>query len=232
MSAPVSERTRTAARNAARSRTATIPAQRGGSVAAPRAWEGAPAPQKSARSTEKAYARRDDRVRRSGATRPARTAATPHRAQFVLLVMVLLAVGLVATLWLSTAAAAGSYHLQDARDQALALSQQSERLHREVADLESAPELARRAEALGMVPVQDSARLVVAPDGSVTVVGQPKAATPPARPVAPAPPAAGPAAGNVSPVSPVGPVPPGAPVPPDAAAAALPPEDVTPPAGP
>ena len=44
------------------------------------------------------------------------------RAQFVLLVMVLLVGGLVATLWLSTAAAADSYRLQDARAEARTLS--------------------------------------------------------------------------------------------------------------
>ena len=79
--------------------------------------------------------------------------------------MGLLGVGLVATLWLSTAAAADSYRLQDARAAARMLSSQSERLHREVANIESAPELARRAAAIGMVPVQDPARLVVARTG-------------------------------------------------------------------
>jgi hypothetical protein len=193
VSAPVSERTRTpargaTARGATRSRSTTIPAQRGGPAAGTRAGERAESSLRGARSQQQAYAGRDDRARRATVGRPVRTAAPARRPQFVLLVMVLLAVGLVATLWLSTAAAAGSYHLQAARGAALALSQQSERLHREVADLESAPELARRAEALGMVPVQDSARLVVAPDGSVTVVGQPRAAIPPPPP--PAPPAA------------------------------------------
>jgi hypothetical protein len=199
VSTPVGERTRTAtrsatARGATRTRSTTIPAQRGAPVATPRTGEGAPSAVRGRRSPQ-AYAGREDRVRRAPVNRPVRTSVAPRRPQFVLLVMVLLAVGLVATLWLSTAASAGSYHLQSARAAALLLSQQSERLHREVADLESAPELARRAEALGMVPVQDSARLVVAPDGSVTVVGQPRAAVapppppPPPAPVQPAPPA-------------------------------------------
>ncbi len=81
--------------------------------------------------------------------------------------MVLLAVGLVATLWLSTAAAADSYRLQDATRTGAGAQRAGERLHREVAVLASAPELARRAGELGMVPVQDPARLVVAPDGTV-----------------------------------------------------------------
>jgi len=192
VSTPVGERTRTAtrsatARGATRTRSTTIPAQRVAPVATPRTGEGAPSAVRGRRSPQ-AYAGREDRVRRAPVNRPVRTSVAPRRPQFVLLVMVLLAVGLVATLWLSTAASAGSYHLQSARAAALLLSQQSERLHREVADLESAPELARRAEALGMVPVQDSARLVVAPDGSVTVVGQPRAAVaPPPPPPPPAP---------------------------------------------
>ena len=182
MSAPVTERART------RARTVAIPAQRG---ASPRE---ARRPVSLGGSAQKAYAKRDDRLRRLvGGPRQARTAASAGRAQFVLLVMVLLAVGLVATLWLSTAAAADSYRLQDARAAAQALTAQSERLHREVAAMNSAPALAQRAAQLGMVPVEDPARLVVAPDGTVTVVGRPKAVTAPAPPVPPAAPAPGPA---------------------------------------
>jgi hypothetical protein len=138
---------------------------------------------------ERAYARRDERLRRLvGAARPERSAVSTGRAKFVLVVMVLLTGGLVATLWLSTAAAADSYQLQDARADAATLSQRSEQLRREVASLASAPELARRAEALGMVRVEDPARLVVGPDGAVEVVGEPEAATPPAPVLPPAPP--------------------------------------------
>lgn len=172
MSAPVTER----ARSATRTRTATIPAQR---TAAPR--------EAVRTSARKAYARRDDRLRR---VRSARPAAPAGRAQFVLLVMVLLAVGLVATLWLSTAAASDSYRLQDARTALQNLTGQNERLRREVAQMSSAPALAQRAAQLGMVPVQNPARLVVDPSGAVTVVGEPKAVVAPAPVV---PPAANPA---------------------------------------
>ncbi|MGI9004154.1 MAG: hypothetical protein ACR2GH_21320 [Pseudonocardia sp.] len=178
MSAPVTERPRSAA---------TIPAQRGAPAVAPRRRDGGQAGVPTA--AQKAYARRDDRLRRLVGGAPARTAAPAGRAQFVLLVMVLLATGLVATLWLSTAAAADSYRLQDARAMARTLSERGERLHREVAVLGSAPELARRATELGMVPVQDPARLVVGPDGEVTVVGQPQPAAVPAPPAPPVPPA-------------------------------------------
>jgi hypothetical protein len=190
MSATVTERARTAVRG----RTAAIPAQRGiaeGAAPAvpatdPTAVPGAGQPGRRS-ALQKAYARRDDRMRRVSGLRPARAATPAGRPQFVLLIMVLLAVGLVATLWLSTAAAADSYRLQDATGQARVLSEQAERLHQEVAVLASAPELARRAGELGMVPVRDPARLVVAPDGSVEVVGEPRAAVPPPPPVPPAP---------------------------------------------
>jgi hypothetical protein len=104
--------------------------------------------------------------------------------------MVLLAVALVATLWLSTAAAADSYHLQSAQERARNLTERSENLSREVANLETAPELARRARGLGMVPAGDPAQLVVRPDGTVVLIGEPRRATAPAPPPAPAPAAA------------------------------------------
>jgi len=133
------------------------------------------------RAVQRAYARR---AQHTGTPRGARDSVdAAHRVPFVLLVMVLLAVALVATLWLSTAAAADSYHLQSAQEQARNLTERSENLRREVANLETAPELARRARALGMVPAGDPAQLVVRPDGSVVLIGQPR------RVAAPAPPA-------------------------------------------
>jgi hypothetical protein len=166
--------TRTAAPRST-AHTATIPAQRG----APSIERG--------RATGRAYARRDDRLRKLVGGRAPRNAPPAGRAKFVLLVMGLLAVGLIVTLWLSTAAAADSYRLQDARVAARVLSEQSEQLRREVMAMDAAPALAQRAAALGMVPVQDSARLVVAPDGAVTLAGTPKAAIATAPPALPAP---------------------------------------------
>ncbi|MEV1293849.1 hypothetical protein [Pseudonocardia sp. NPDC049635] len=130
------------------------------------------------------------RVQEQRRTRAA-TRENTGRAKFVLVVMVLLAVGLIATLWLSTAAAADSYRLQEARQQTAALTERSEALRKEVTVLQSPGSLAERASAQGMVPVTDPARLVVGPDGQVEVVGEPRAAVPAAPP---APPAADPAA--------------------------------------
>jgi len=136
-------------------------------------------------AVQRAYARR---AQRSGAARTAQaqSSAVASRAPFVVLVMVLLSVALVATLWLSTAAAADSYRLQNARESTRDLTERSEQLGREVATLETAPELARRARELGMVPAGDPARLVTGPDGAVVVVGEPEAATA-AEAVSPAP---------------------------------------------
>ncbi len=138
-------------------------------------------------AARRAYAKRDDRARRLAAGGLMTTLGSAGRAQFVPLVLVLLGAGLVATLWLSTAAAADSYRLQDARTQARTLTEQSERLHREVASMEAAPVLAQRATELGLVPVQDPARLVVGRDGRIQVVGDPTVATAPAPPAPPAP---------------------------------------------
>ncbi|HEY0817052.1 MAG TPA: hypothetical protein VGE11_27565, partial [Pseudonocardia sp.] len=167
-------------RAGSRARTAAIPAQR----------SMPPAVIERGNAAGRAYAKREDRLRRLVGGRTQRAAAPAGRAQFVLMVMALLAAGLIVTLWLSTAAAADSYRLQDARDAARALSEQSEQLRREVTAMDAAPALAQRAGQLGMAPVQDSARLVVAADGTVTLVGVPKAA---AGAVVAAPPAPAPA---------------------------------------
>ncbi|MEJ3658946.1 hypothetical protein WEH80_38920 [Actinomycetes bacterium KLBMP 9759] len=191
MSAPVTERTA----RVTRARATTIPAQR----PARSSETPAAAPRRSDRGSggaaAKAYTKRNERLRRlvgnavnsAVGEKVVRSVSPPGRAQFVLLVMALLASALVATLWLSTAATADSYQLKDARDDARALREQSERLRREVAAMQSAPELARRASELGMVRVQDPPRLVVAPDGSVTVVGMPRAASHPAPAPVPRP---------------------------------------------
>jgi hypothetical protein len=192
---PSRERVRTgaAARTGGRGRASTLPAPREGATPArARATQTRAAQTEQVAQTvsQRAYARREERLRRLvGGTRPDRPAARSGRAKFVLVVMVLLTGGLVATLWLSTAASADSYRLQDAKVDAAALSQRSEQLHREVAQLASAPELARRAEEMGMVRVEDPARLVVGADGGVTVVGEPEAATAPAPPAPVLPPA-------------------------------------------
>lgn len=192
MSAPVSERL------PARERTRSA---RSGRPSAGRDAVVVPSPRRSAptiprqrqvaarsRAAATAYARRDQRLRRFSAA-DAKSAARAGRTPFVVLVMALLTVGLVATLWLSTSAAADSYRLQEVRASVAELSAQSEQLRREVASLSSAPALAQRAEELGMVPAKNPARIVVDEHGAVTVVGDPKPVAPRPR-TEPAPSAA------------------------------------------
>lgn len=183
-------------------------------------------------AVQRAYARRAQRTDRwlggsSGG------ASAGGRARFVVLIMVLLGTALVTTLWLSTAAAAGSYRLGEAQTRARDLFERADQLGRQVATLETAPELARRARDLGMVPVGDPARLVVLPDGGIVVVGDPRPVSAPERPrVAVPPPRPAPAIPPPAAPSPLPPAPEStppvaqaavAPDAPDHAAAAAPP---------
>lgn len=167
MSAPTAERTR-----AARSTRPSGPA-------GARRSAGVPAPRDADGAVRRAYAKRAGRARRL-TTEPGE--GSPPRSRFVLMVMGLLGVGLVASLWLSTTAAADSYRLDDARAATQVLSERSEALRTEIAGMQSPPALAAAAQRMGMVPSTDVARLVAMPDGSVRVVGTPKAATAAAPP--------------------------------------------------
>lgn len=151
-------------------------------------------------AAERAYARRAHRDGH-GSVAHAKVSAeevASGRASFVVLIMALLAVGVAATLWLTTQAVADSYRLDNAKEEADRLAEQAAQLQREVTRKESASVLAERARQLGMVPAGDPARIVVGPDGSVTVVGEAKPVQPPPPPPAPVPPA-DPAAGAQAP---------------------------------
>jgi hypothetical protein len=106
-----------------------------------------------------------------------------------MLVMGLLVAGVITTLWLSTQAIADSYRLDQAKKAATELAERTQVLEGEVAGLESASTLADMARKLGMVPAGDPSRLIVGPDGKVTVVGDPKpVVTTPPPPVTPSEP--------------------------------------------
>lgn len=173
-------------------------------------------------AAERAYARREERRAESAVvaldrpSRPVRevervpqrkrTTETKSRPQpkvatsrvpFVVAVMGLLVLGLASTLWLSIAAISGSYQLQRGEAEINSLSDRKEQLMRDVSSMDSTPALQQRAAQQGMVPGGEPARLVTNPDGSVRVVGEPKAAVrndPPLAAPAPASPAPGPAA--------------------------------------
>ncbi|GAA2837370.1 hypothetical protein [Crossiella cryophila] len=150
-------------------------------------------------AAERAYARREQRKDRWLRPVQERAAATGFRAPFVLMVMSLLGIGLVTSLWLTTAAAADSVKLEQIKKDARAQAELVELLRREVATKESPAELDRKAREMGLLPAVDPAMLVQRPDGSWGLVGEPKAVKPaprqqPSPPVQnPAPPANPPA---------------------------------------
>jgi cell division protein FtsB len=138
-------------------------------------------------AAERAYARRAQRTERATGVAPTvkaeRRPGSAGRATFVVLVMVLLVGGVVATLWFSTQATADAYRLEQAKKATSELSARVAQLQQQVDEQDSAPALGARARQLGMVPAGDPAHLVVGPDGSVALVGTPSVArTPPPPP--------------------------------------------------
>lgn len=153
-------------------------------------------------AARRAYEKRQRRARAldvDTTTRDRRTVAA--RVPFVAAVIGLMAIGLACTLLLSTRAAEESYQLSDARAENQRLSEQAAALQRDVELAASAPELARRAAELGMIPTKDVPRLVVQPDGVVQVVGTPAPAAGPPAPAFSAP-AALPGRAGVTPARP------------------------------
>ncbi|MEU4803316.1 hypothetical protein [Actinosynnema sp. NPDC023587] len=166
----------------------TAPARSNGvpSPAKPRerALKSVPAKSRSrSAAADRAYARRAQRTKPStrGPAVTRRPVVTP-RAPFVVMVMVVLAVGIAAIMWLSTQATADSYRLQDAQAEQTRLARQVEQLRQEVALSESPLKLAEAAAKLGLVPAGDPARLKQLPDGSVEVYGKPSEAKAPEPP--------------------------------------------------
>ncbi|APA97400.1 hypothetical protein [Nocardia seriolae] len=147
-------------------------------------------------AAKRAYARRRNRAGGAaevpGMRRGRRSDAMPRgRMSFVATIIALLGCGLALTLLLTTRATEDSYQLGDQRRANQKLSDERDALQREVAAADSAPELAQRAAELGMIPAKDPARLVIGPDGQVTVIGNPQPAQgTPAPPLNTTPPAA------------------------------------------
>jgi hypothetical protein len=139
----------------------------------------------------RAYERRQQRAGSHGAGGVGHSAARTGssgvsiaaKIPFVALIIGLLSLGLCLTLLLTTRSAGDSYELSDAKAYNERLVQQQASLQRDVELADSAPELARKAADLGMIPAAGAARLLVAPDGSATVIGTPAPAQ--GNPVAP-----------------------------------------------
>lgn len=157
----------------------TAPAARASSTARPSSTGRSAAAQR-------AYSRKSERSQRWThlVPDPLSKVVVARRVPFVAIIIGLLGVGLFATLWLSANSAEDSYQLSSAQKETRLLAERVEALHRDVATMSSAAALAQRAAQLGMVPTTDVARLLVAPDGAVAVVGKP---APAASPVSPLP---------------------------------------------
>jgi hypothetical protein len=157
-----------------RARRAADPVATVEAPAAPRkAKPGAPSRSRTA-AAQRAYARRAQREgRRIEYPVEEDLDRGAGRASFVALIIAVLTVGIVATLWLSTQAIEDSYRLEQAKQEADRLAERAAELQQDVTEKESAASLAERAQAMGMVPAGDPARLVVQPDGTVVVVGEP-----------------------------------------------------------
>jgi hypothetical protein len=148
-------------------------AARRGEASVPRRAESAERVKSGA--AQRAYARRRNRVGERAGVAPLRGRAASvvaGRIPFVAAIIALLACGLALTLLLTTRSAEDSYQLGDARRINQQLIDERAELERQVVAADAAPELADRARDLGMIPAKDPARLIVAPDGSVTVVGK------------------------------------------------------------
>ncbi len=136
-------------------------------------------------AAKRAYARRRNRVEGGPVLPPLPgRSVMSGRIPFVVAILVLLGCGLMCTLLLTTRSAEDSYQLGDARRINQQLSDEQAELQRQVAAADAAPELATRARELGMIPAKDPARLIVAPNGAVTVIGKETAQVgPPAPPL-------------------------------------------------
>ncbi|MEE2031518.1 hypothetical protein [Rhodococcus chondri] len=139
-----------------------------------------PPRRRPARSTaaQRAYERRSQRAAHRDAapglrSRTTGTGRVATRIPFVATIIALLGVGMALTLLLTTRAAEDSYELSTARAYNESLVQERAVLQRDVEAGNSAPVLAMQAAELGMIPTDEVARLVVAEDGSVQVVGDP-----------------------------------------------------------
>lgn len=143
-------------------------------------------------AADRAYARRAQRTGTTTSPRPAskqeRKPGSAGRVSFVVLVMVLLVGGVVATLYFATQATADAYKLERSKAETGQLSVRVGQLQQQVAQQDSPPSLAQKAKQLGMVPAGDPAHLVVGANGRVSMIGTPSVAQPPPPPVTSTPP--------------------------------------------
>jgi hypothetical protein len=105
---------------------------------------------------------------RAGA--PAVAPPGTHRLPFVLLLCGLLGGALVSALVISTTLAEGSFQISNLQDSTISQARQLQSLQEQVAQAQSAPEIASRATALGMRPVGEL-RFIDLKTGKLTTDG-------------------------------------------------------------
>jgi hypothetical protein len=134
--------------------------------------------------------------------RSPRTALRSRRAPFVLLVVALLAGTTLGLLVLNTAIAVDSLEASRLRADNAQRAEDVQRLEQRVIDGNTPAAIARAAEATGLVPAGAAAYLVLDPEGTPVLRGEPSPAEappapePPPAPGSPTAPAERPAGGN------------------------------------
>jgi hypothetical protein len=138
------------------------------------------------RSAPKRAAQKTHDWRISGAPREQSAKGAP-RVPFALLITGLISGGLAALLGLNTMAAANELRRHDLAGKDVSVAAELQQLQDDVAASGAPGNLARAAEALGMVPAGNPAFLVIGPDGRVRILGSAAPATAPPLPVPPKP---------------------------------------------
>jgi hypothetical protein len=115
----------------------------------------------------------------------ARPSDRASRVPFALLVTSLIVGGLALLLGLNTLSAANELERHNLADKDVRVAAQLQDLHDQVAASAAPDNLARAAEALGMVPAGNPAFLVLGADGSVRVLGSALPVSAPPLPVPP-----------------------------------------------
>lgn len=116
--------------------------------------------------------RRPRRSAGAGVVVPPPVAATRRKIPFAVPIGVLILAALGVILFLSTRAAEDSYALELARQENQVLSDRRDELKRDFDAGDSAPELAAKAGAMGMVPAEGPAHLLIAADGTARLDGR------------------------------------------------------------
>jgi hypothetical protein len=144
-------------------------------------------------AAERAYDKRRRRAERMADPRLTRVGhpirETMARIPFVIVVLAVLAVGGVGVLYLNTRTDEAGMRTTESQDRSDDLRLRIEQLKRDIAGLDATPEIARRAEQMGLVPAGDPAIIRVPVKGPATVIGTPHPAT--ATAAAPRPPSTG-----------------------------------------